>query len=90
MNFIFLSIDKNVVNNTNIQINQQYFHLYELIYIFRLLAHACPICEDSPTYKTFRQVDNHLRTEHHFSYCDLCVSDLKVKCFFKATNPNFW
>ena len=52
----------------------------------QLLTHECPVCEDKVSFKTFQQLDKHLRREHEHYYCDLCVTNLKLftrdrKCY---------
>ena len=57
-----------------------------------LLNHSCPICPNKPIFRTFKQLDTHVRREHERFYCELCTTDLKVKavldfffknCYFK-------
>jgi len=43
-----------------------------------MLDHRCPVCKDKVTFKTFRQLDQHIRREHELYYCDLCVTNLRV------------
>jgi len=43
-----------------------------------MLNHRCPVCTDKVTFKTFRQLDQHIRREHELYYCDLCVTNLRV------------
>ncbi len=45
-----------------------------------LLAHRCLMCEkEHPvTFRTFKQLDTHMKREHERFYCDLCVAQLKV------------
>lgn len=45
-----------------------------------LLLHKCPICPNKPNFRTFKQLDTHVRREHERFYCELCVSHLKVIC----------
>ncbi|XP_017015326.2 E3 ubiquitin-protein ligase ZNF598 [Drosophila takahashii] len=47
---------------------------------FKLLDHPCPKC-DSPPYRTFQGLRNHVRSEHSLLYCDLCVETLKIFTF---------
>ena len=48
----------------------------------RLQEHACPVClEDDDkhvAFRTFKQLDTHVRREHERFFCDLCVEHLKV------------
>ena len=41
-----------------------------------MLSHKCPVC--GLIFKTFRQLDQHLRREHEMYFCDLCVTNLRV------------
>ena len=34
--------------------------------------------QDKVVFKTFRQLDQHIRREHEKYYCDLCVTNLRV------------
>ena len=43
----------------------------------QLLTHECPVCEDKVSFKTFQQLDKHLRREHEHYYCDLCVTNFR-------------
>ena len=43
-----------------------------------LLTHSCPICPNKPIFRTFKQLDTHVRREHERFYCELCTTDLKV------------
>jgi len=43
-----------------------------------MLDHRCPVCPDKVLFKTFRQLDQHIRREHELYYCDLCVTNLKI------------
>ena len=43
-----------------------------------LLNHSCPICPNKPIFRTFKQLDTHVRREHERFYCELCTTDLKV------------
>ena len=43
-----------------------------------LLEHQCPHCPEKVTFKTFQQLDKHMRREHEMYYCDLCVTELKI------------
>ena len=43
-----------------------------------LLMHICPICPNKPIFRTFKQLDTHVRREHERFYCELCTTDLKV------------
>jgi len=43
-----------------------------------MLNHRCPVCKDKVVFKTFRQLDQHIRREHELYYCDLCVTNLRV------------
>jgi len=43
-----------------------------------MLDHRCPVCKDKVLFKTFRQLDQHIRREHELYYCDLCVTNLRV------------
>jgi len=43
---------------------------------FAMLAHKCPICGED--FKTFRQLDQHIRREHETYYCELCVKNLDL------------
>ena len=44
-----------------------------------LLAHNCPLCppEKNVAFKTFKQLDTHLRREHEKFFCELCNQHLK-------------
>ena len=54
-----------------------------------LLNHSCPICPNKPTFRTFKQLDTHVRREHERFYCELCTTDLKVntRAFFLFNCP---
>ena len=63
-----------------------------------LLNHSCPICPNKPIFRTFKQLDTHVRREHERFYCELCTTDLKVKavldfslfnCYLKKENISF-
>ena len=41
---------------------------------FAMLDHKCPKCGED--FKTFRQLDQHIRREHETYYCELCVKNL--------------
>ena len=43
-----------------------------------LLMHACHLCTTKPIFRTFKQLDTHVRREHELFYCELCATDLKV------------
>ena len=45
-----------------------------------LLQYVCPVCQkDQPViFRTFKQLDQHVRREHELFYCDLCSDHLKV------------
>eukprot|EP00092_Neocalanus_flemingeri_P038472 GFUD01041883.1.p1 GENE.GFUD01041883.1~~GFUD01041883.1.p1 ORF type:complete len:950 (+),score=279.37 GFUD01041883.1:209-3058(+) len=43
-----------------------------------MLDHRCPVCKEKVLFKTFRQLDQHIRREHELYYCDLCVTNLRV------------
>lgn len=49
---------------------------------YKLLEHSCGVCPDSPSFKTFQNLHDHVKKEHNLYYCDLCVEHLKVskKC----------
>ena len=47
-----------------------------------LMNHYCPICPAKPTFRTFKQLDTHVRREHERFYCELCSTDLKVRITF--------
>lgn len=50
-------------------------------YFDDLLMHKCPLCPQEPypvSFRSFRQLDTHVRREHERFYCELCVSSLKV------------
>ena len=42
-----------------------------------MLDHKCPLCEEKTLFKSFRQLDQHIRREHEVYYCELCVGNLK-------------
>ena len=42
-----------------------------------LLVHQCPRCSAGP-FGTFRQLQDHVTSEHDLFYCELCVTHLKV------------
>ena len=43
---------------------------------FAMLDHKCPKCKED--FKTFRQLDQHIRREHETYYCELCVKNLNL------------
>ena len=45
-----------------------------------LLANDCPLCplEKNVKFKTFKQLDTHLRREHEKFFCELCNQHLKT------------
>ena len=43
----------------------------------KLLSHESPLSPDV-SFKTFQQLDKHLRREHELYYCDLCVANLHL------------
>ena len=43
-----------------------------------LLMHKCHICPNQPIFRTFKQLDTHMRREHERFFCELCTQDLKV------------
>ena len=54
---------------------------------WRLLEHRCPICcqeddegagGDQRPFRTFRELDKHVRRSHDMFYCELCVEHLTV------------
>ena len=44
---------------------------------FKLLSHESPL-SPGVSFKTFQQLDKHLRREHELYYCDLCVANLHL------------
>lgn len=45
---------------------------------YKLLEHSCSICPNSPSFKTFQTLHDHMKKQHDLHYCDLCVEHLKV------------
>jgi len=43
-----------------------------------LLMHVCPLCDTKPIFRTFNQLDKHVRREHELFYCELCAEDLRL------------
>ena len=48
----------------------------------RLLEHRCIVDadkeEEAPVFRTFKQLESHVRREYQLFYCDLCIEHLKV------------
>ncbi|KAK6643182.1 hypothetical protein RUM43_004685 [Polyplax serrata] len=45
---------------------------------YKLLEHSCSICPNSPSFKTFQTLHDHMKKQHDLHYCDLCVEHLKI------------
>lgn len=45
---------------------------------YKLLEHNCSVCPNSPSFRSFHALYDHMRREHELYYCDLCVEHLKV------------
>lgn len=43
-----------------------------------LLENCCRVCDKSPLFDTFHQLETHMKRSHSVFACDLCVSHLKV------------
>ncbi|KAJ2945924.1 hypothetical protein O0L34_g4839 [Tuta absoluta] len=52
----------------------------------KLLENRCKLCENIPPFRTFNQLNDHVRKVHERFFCDLCVKHLKIftcerKCY---------
>jgi len=43
-----------------------------------LLSHQCPLCPPARRFKTFAQLDRHVRRDHHLYYCQLCLPNTNL------------
>ncbi|PVD39378.1 hypothetical protein C0Q70_02008 [Pomacea canaliculata] len=43
-----------------------------------LLENCCRVCDKSPLFDTFHQLETHMKRSHSVFACDLCVSHLKI------------
>ena len=44
-----------------------------------LLSHKCPLCPaERRTFKTFAQLDRHVRRDHNLNYCQLCLPNTNL------------
>lgn len=44
-----------------------------------LIQHQCLLCQhEQPVFRTFKQLDSHVRREHERFFCELCSGNLKV------------
>ncbi|XP_078692873.1 E3 ubiquitin-protein ligase ZNF598-like [Branchiostoma floridae x Branchiostoma belcheri] len=50
-----------------------------------LLEHTCKECPEKPTFRTFAQLNKHMRKQHELFYCDLCSEHLQIFSFERKT-----
>lgn len=51
---------------------------------YKILEHNCSICKEYDKkwpFRTFQQLQDHMRKEHELYYCDICVENLKIFTF---------
>ncbi len=48
---------------------------------YELLEHRCAECSDHKPFRTFAMMRDHMRKEHGYYYCEICVKHLKVRIF---------